>query len=112
MVPRLRGPARHCTNVLFFALALYAGVYGVTYAYLLHPIVNIVCAWLVVIYFVVGGGEGAGLDVRRPLDGLVVATPTQAQPQAAAKQDQEQAQAQAQAVPPSTSAACDVKKTP
>lgn len=61
MVPRLKGPLRHFTNVLFFTLALYAGVYGVTYAYLLHSIVNIVCAWLVGIYVVNGSWSLAQL---------------------------------------------------
>ena len=46
MVPRITTRVRHFTRVLFFALSIYAAVYGVTYAYVLHIIVNIVCAWL------------------------------------------------------------------
>lgn len=46
MVPRITSRVRQCTRILFFGLSLYAAVYGVTYAYLLHHIVNIICAWL------------------------------------------------------------------
>lgn len=42
---------RYVTNVLFFFLAVYAAVYGITYAYLLHHLVNVVAAWLVAIHF-------------------------------------------------------------
>ena len=41
---------RYVTSILFFFLALYAAVYGVTYAYLLHHLVNLVVAWLVAIH--------------------------------------------------------------
>lgn len=50
MVPRLHGPWRFVTSVLFFGIAVYAAVYGVTYAYMLHHLVNIVAAWLVMIH--------------------------------------------------------------
>jgi glycosylphosphatidylinositol deacylase len=33
-----------------FALALYAAIYGVTYAYRLHYLVNALCAWLFVLH--------------------------------------------------------------
>lgn len=39
------------TNILLFALAVYAAVYGVTYAYTLHQLVNGLCAWLAIIHF-------------------------------------------------------------
>lgn len=42
---------RYITNLLFFFLALYSAAYGVTYAYLLHHLVNFVSAWLVAIHF-------------------------------------------------------------
>lgn len=45
---------RIVTNILLFTLALYAAVYGVTYAYLLHHLVNGLCAWLVVIHLTNG----------------------------------------------------------
>ena len=51
MVPRVESWIRHSTSLLFFALAVYAAVYGVTYAYLLHFIVNIVCGWLAAVHF-------------------------------------------------------------
>lgn len=50
MVPRITGRVRIITNVLLFVLALYAAVYGVSYAYQLHQLVNGLCAWLVVIH--------------------------------------------------------------
>lgn len=36
---------------MLFALGLYAAVYGVSYAYVLHHLVNGVCAWLVLVHF-------------------------------------------------------------
>lgn len=42
---------RIVTNLLLFALAIYAAVYGVTYAYVLHQLVNGLCAWLAIIHF-------------------------------------------------------------
>lgn len=46
---------RFITNILLFCIAAYAAVYGVTYAYVLHHLVNIVAAWLVAIHFSTGG---------------------------------------------------------
>jgi hypothetical protein len=43
------------TSVLFCALAGYAAIYGVTYAYLLHHIVNLAAFWLVCLHFFGGG---------------------------------------------------------
>ena len=42
---------RYITNILFFILAVYAALYGITYAYLLHHFVNVVAAWLVAVHF-------------------------------------------------------------
>ncbi|KAF2135520.1 uncharacterized protein K452DRAFT_239236 [Aplosporella prunicola CBS 121167] len=50
MVPRVTTSIRYFTNVLFFSLSVYAAIYGVTYAYLLHHLANILCAWLVAIH--------------------------------------------------------------
>lgn len=50
MVPSLRGGWRFVTSILFFGIAIYAAVYGVTYAYMLHTLVNIVSVWLVAIH--------------------------------------------------------------
>lgn len=46
MTPRVTGRARFVTNVLTFLSALYAAIYGVTYAYRLHHLLNILAAWL------------------------------------------------------------------
>ncbi|WEW57124.1 GPI inositol deacylase [Emydomyces testavorans] len=55
MIPRITTHLRHITSVLFFFLATYSAIYGVTYAYLLHHITNLVIAWLVGIHFFAGG---------------------------------------------------------
>lgn len=49
MVPPLQ-KFRWTTNLLFFALAVYAAVYGMTFAYRLHYIANIIALWLVIIH--------------------------------------------------------------
>lgn len=36
---------------MLFTLALYAAIYGVSYAYVLHHLVNGFAAWLVVVHF-------------------------------------------------------------
>ena len=50
MVPRVTSRLRHLTSVFFFCIGIYAAVYGVTYAYMLHYLVNFVAAWLVAIH--------------------------------------------------------------
>lgn len=50
MVPQLRSGLRHITSVLLFGTALCAAIYGVSHAYILHYLVNIVAAWLVLIH--------------------------------------------------------------
>ncbi|EEP81498.1 conserved hypothetical protein [Uncinocarpus reesii 1704] len=55
MVPRITTHLRHITYLLFFFLAAYSAIYGVTYAYLLHHITNLVTVWLVGIHFFAGG---------------------------------------------------------
>lgn len=51
MVPRVQSSYSFLTNIFLFAIAAYAAVYGVTYAYVLHHLANILCAWLVAIHF-------------------------------------------------------------
>jgi glycosylphosphatidylinositol deacylase len=51
MIPRVRPGISLFTNVFLFAIGAYAAVYGVTYAYVLHHLANILCAWLVAIHF-------------------------------------------------------------
>jgi glycosylphosphatidylinositol deacylase len=50
MTPRVTGRARYVTNVLSFLSALYAAIYGVTYAYRLHHLLNLLAAWLFAIH--------------------------------------------------------------
>ncbi|KAI1324969.1 GPI inositol-deacylase [Xylariaceae sp. FL0255] len=50
MIPPVTSKLRHLTNILFFATAVYAAVYGVSYAYVLHYLVNVIAAWLVAIH--------------------------------------------------------------
>ncbi|KAL4941914.1 hypothetical protein BDV06DRAFT_193395 [Aspergillus oleicola] len=50
MVPRVTTRVRHFTSILFFSIAVYSAVYGVSYAYLLHHLVNVLAGWLVSIY--------------------------------------------------------------
>ncbi|GAP93268.1 putative GPI inositol-deacylase [Rosellinia necatrix] len=50
MIPPLTSRLRHLTNILFFATAVYAAIYGVSYAYVLHYLVNLIAAWLVAIH--------------------------------------------------------------
>lgn len=40
---------RHVSSLLFFIVAGGAAIYGVTYAYLLHYLINGVAAWLVIL---------------------------------------------------------------
>lgn len=77
MVPRLTNWVRHVTDILLFGLALYAAVYGVTFAYLLHHIVNLLCVWLIGIHLSSSNVDFAGImrsagslagDTRRPND--------------------------------------------
>ncbi|KAK5156159.1 GPI inositol deacylase [Recurvomyces mirabilis] len=50
MVPRVTSRVRYITNISTFGFALYAAVYGVTYAYRLHHMANALCAWLFIIH--------------------------------------------------------------
>ncbi|KAI9778963.1 MAG: GPI inositol deacylase [Geoglossum umbratile] len=50
MIPRMTTSLRYVTNTLFCFLAIYAAVYGVTYAYLLHHLFNFSAAWLVAVH--------------------------------------------------------------
>ncbi|KAJ5536768.1 hypothetical protein N7513_009954 [Penicillium frequentans] len=50
MIPRITTRFKHVTSIIFFAIAMYSAVYGVTYAYLLHHLANLLAAWFVGIY--------------------------------------------------------------
>lgn len=60
MVPRSSSWIRsRVTSGVFWAVGGYAAVYGVSYAYVLHFLVNAGCAWLVGLHFW-GSGSGSG----------------------------------------------------
>lgn len=42
---------KHFTGLLLLGLAVYTAMYGVTYAYRLHHLVNALAAWLVGVHF-------------------------------------------------------------
>lgn len=48
---------RYVTNALLYILSVYAALYGASYAYLLHHVVNIFSAWLVLIHWSTGSFE-------------------------------------------------------
>lgn len=60
MIPRVQSSVSLLTELLLFAFAAYAAIYGVTYAYVLHHVANIICAWLVAIHF-----DASSLSVKR-----------------------------------------------
>lgn len=51
---------RWATNVLFFGLAVYAAFYGMTYAYRLHYIANVIALWLFILHM-----DGKGEDAKK-----------------------------------------------
>ncbi|KAJ5343061.1 uncharacterized protein N7506_002885 [Penicillium brevicompactum] len=50
MIPRITTRFKHVTSMIFFAIAIYSAIYGVSYAYLLHHLANFLAAWFVGIY--------------------------------------------------------------
>ena len=50
MIPRVTGRVRHVTSLLLFGTAVHAAIYGVSYAYTVHGLVNLIAAWLVIIH--------------------------------------------------------------
>lgn len=67
MIPRINNRLNHITSMIFFAIATYSAVYGVTYAYLLHHLANILAAWFVGIYLV--GNNFSPRRLWRIIDG-------------------------------------------
>ncbi|KAJ9154972.1 GPI inositol-deacylase [Pleurostoma richardsiae] len=61
MVPRVTSRLKHVTSMLLFTVAVYAAVYGVSFAYMLHYLVNLVALWLVVIHSTADSWSLAGL---------------------------------------------------
>lgn len=62
MVPPVTSRVRHFTNIMFFGIAVYAAIYGVSHAYMLHYLVNLVAAWLVAIHSASDSWTLAGLS--------------------------------------------------
>lgn len=62
MIPRVNSRFRHFTSVLLFGVSIYAAVYGVSYAYMLHYLVNLVVAWLVVVHATADSWALAGFN--------------------------------------------------
>ncbi|KAJ5908230.1 hypothetical protein N7495_000912 [Penicillium taxi] len=52
MIPRITTRFKHVTSIILFVIAIYSAVYGVTYAYVLHHLANLLSAWFVGIYLV------------------------------------------------------------
>ncbi|KAG6001405.1 hypothetical protein E4U21_004397 [Claviceps maximensis] len=50
MVPQVTSQLRHVTSVLLSGTALCAAIYGVSHAYMLHYLVNIIATWLVILH--------------------------------------------------------------
>lgn len=61
MVPQVTSRLRHVTSVLLFATAFCAAVYGVSHAYMLHYLVNIIAAWLVILHSTADSWSIAGI---------------------------------------------------
>ncbi|CRK25311.1 hypothetical protein BN1723_003220 [Verticillium longisporum] len=62
MVPRLAGRTKHLTSIFLFSTAIYAAIYGISYAYMLHYLVNLVAVWLVVIHSTSDGWSLTGVN--------------------------------------------------
>jgi glycosylphosphatidylinositol deacylase len=50
MIPPLANRFRHVTSLLLFSIAIYAAVYGVSYAYTLHYLANLLAFWLAIVH--------------------------------------------------------------
>jgi pimeloyl-ACP methyl ester carboxylesterase len=50
MIPRVTSRLKHVTSLLLFCIAVYAAVYGVSYAYTLHYLANLLAFWLAVVH--------------------------------------------------------------
>ncbi|KAJ1333601.1 GPI inositol-deacylase [Microdochium nivale] len=55
MIPRVTNPLRHGTDAMLFGVSLFAAIYGVSYAYVLHYLVNLIVAWFFVLHVTNGG---------------------------------------------------------
>lgn len=71
MIPRVSSRFRHFTSVLLFGISICAVVYGVSYAYMLHHMVNLVVAWLVLVHSTSDSWLVTGLNSFYLYDGNV-----------------------------------------
>lgn len=62
MVPPVPGRLKHVTSVMLFSIAIYAAVYGVSYAYTLHHLVNLVVFWLAILHSTADSWSFSGLS--------------------------------------------------
>ncbi|KAL2267769.1 hypothetical protein VTJ83DRAFT_5046 [Remersonia thermophila] len=69
VIPRLTSPLRHVTSLLIFSIAIYAAVYGVSYAYTLHYLVNLLAMWLTIVHSTTDSWSLAGLSQLYAGDG-------------------------------------------
>lgn len=67
MVPRVANRLRFVVPTFFFFIAIYAAVYGVTYVYMLHHLVNLAVFMLVMLHMT--GGNWSMARVGEMLDG-------------------------------------------
>ncbi|ROW14535.1 hypothetical protein VPNG_03112 [Cytospora leucostoma] len=63
MVPRVTSRLRHVTSFLLSGVAVYAAMYGVSYGYVIHHLVNLVAAWLVILHSTADSWSLAGWNV-------------------------------------------------
>ena len=61
MVPRAMGRMRNVVPSFFFLTAIYAAIYGVTYVYMLHHLVNMAVVMLVILHM-----TGGTWSISRP----------------------------------------------
>lgn len=61
MVPQMNGGLRYVTSILLFATALCAAIYGVSHAYMLHYLVNVIALWLVIVHSTSGPWSFSGI---------------------------------------------------
>ena len=78
MIPQITGRLRHVTSVLLFGTAFCAAVYGVSHAYMLHYLVNVIAAWLVVLHSTADSWSFAGIGAM--FDGSMQADRIPAKP--------------------------------
>lgn len=62
MIPRVGSRLKHVTSVLLFGIGIYAAVYGVSYAYTLHYLANILAFWLAMLHLASDSWTLAGMS--------------------------------------------------